>query len=55
LERKLGIRMERVSTSGGSFEKIARNHRPGMERLPATTSPRMVCLPGEFLQAQMDC
>jgi ATP-dependent RNA helicase RhlE len=54
LERTLGIRMERVSTNDGSFE-IARTHRPGMERLPATPGPRMVRLPGEFLQAQMDC
>ena len=55
LECTLGIRMERVSTIGGSFEKIARTHRPGMERLPATPGLRLVRLPGEFLQAQMDC
>ena len=55
LERTLGIRMERVSTNGGSFERIARTHRPGMERLPVTSGPRMVRLPGEILQAQMDC
>ncbi|HVH71086.1 MAG TPA: DEAD/DEAH box helicase [Candidatus Dormibacteraeota bacterium] len=55
LERRLGIRMERVSTNGGSFEKIARTHRPGMERRRTTPGPRMVRLPGEFLQAQMDC
>jgi ATP-dependent RNA helicase RhlE len=54
LERTLGIQMERVSANGSSFEKIARTHRPGMERLPATSGPRMVRLPGEFLQAQMD-
>src|SRR6516225_4469659 len=53
LERTLGIRMERVSTNGGSFEKSA--HRPGIERIPATPSRRIVPLPGEFLQAQMDC
>jgi ATP-dependent RNA helicase RhlE len=55
LERTLGIRMERVSTNSGSFEKIARTHRPGLERLPATPGLRLVRLPGEFLQAQMDC
>ena len=55
LERTLGIRMERVSMNGGSFEKIACAHRPGMERIPATSGPRMARLPGEFLQAQMDC
>jgi len=55
LERTLGIRMERVSMNSGAFKKIARTHRPGMERLPATPGPRMVPLPGEFLQAQMDC
>ena len=55
LERTLGIRMERVSTNGASFEKIARTHQSGMERLLATPGPRVVRLPGEFLQAQMDC
>ena len=55
LERTLGIRMVRIATKGGSFEKIARTHRPGMERYPATSAPRMVRLPGEFLQAHMDC
>ena len=46
LERTLGIRMERVYTNGGSFEEVA-----------PTTTPRqrMIRLPGEFLQAQMDC
>jgi ATP-dependent RNA helicase RhlE len=54
LERTLGVRMERVSTNGGSREKVSRVHRPGAERLPATPRPRLVRLPGEFLQAQMD-
>lgn len=54
LERTLGIRMVRIATEGGSFENISRTHRAGIER-PATPGPRMVCLPGEFLQAQMDC
>jgi len=55
LERALGIRMERVSTNGRSFEKVARTHRPGMERFPVTPGPRLVRLPGELLQAHMDC
>src|SRR5215472_8024607 len=55
LERTLGIRMERVPTNSGSAEKVTRSHRPGVERLPAATCSRMVRLPGEFLQAQMDC
>src|SRR5262252_3566087 len=55
LERTLGIRMERVSTNSGSFEKIARTDRPAMERRSVTPGLRLVPLPGEFLQAQMDC
>jgi ATP-dependent RNA helicase RhlE len=55
LERTLGIRMERVSTNGGSREKVSRVRRPGVESLPATARPRMFPLPGEVLQAQMDC
>ena len=55
LERTLGIRMERVYTNGGSFEEVARTHRPGLERLSTAPRPRMIRLPGEFLQAQMDC
>jgi ATP-dependent RNA helicase RhlE len=54
LERALGIRIERVSTSGDSFVKSARTRRPGIEHIPAISSPRMVRLPGEFLQAQME-
>jgi ATP-dependent RNA helicase RhlE len=52
LERTLGIRMERVSTNG---EKASRVHRLGVASLPATPRPRMFRLPGEVLQAQMDC
>ena len=55
LERALGIRIERVSMNWDSLEKSARARRPGIERIPATSGPRMVRLPGEFLQAQMDC
>ena len=54
LERALGIRIERVSMNGDSFEKSTRAHRPGTERLTATSGLRMVRLPGEFLQAQME-
>ena len=54
LERSLGIRIERVSVNGGSPEKSARTPRLRMEPLPAGSRPRMVPLPGEFLQAQMD-
>jgi ATP-dependent RNA helicase RhlE len=54
LERALGIRIERASMNDEPFEKSACSHRPGIERLPATSAPRMVRLPGEFLQAQME-
>ena len=54
LEQALGIRMERASLNGESFEKSAHGRRPGTERIPATSGLRMVPLPGEFLQAQME-
>ena len=54
LEQALGIRIERVSMNGASFEKSTRARRRSTERIPATSGPRMVCLPGEFLQAQME-
>src|SRR5215470_9025599 len=54
LERALGIRIERVSMNGDSFEKSARARRPGIERIPSTSGPRMIRLPGEFLQAQIE-
>jgi ATP-dependent RNA helicase RhlE len=54
LERALGIRMERMSMNGESCEKSARTHRPSMERILATFAPRLVPLPGEFLQVQME-
>jgi len=53
LERALGVRMERAS-NGESCDKSARTHRPGKERIPATFVPRLVPLPGEYLQAQME-
>ncbi len=54
LERALGIRIERVSMNGDSFAKSVRARRPRIRRIPATSGPRMVRLPGEFLQAQME-
>ena len=54
LERALGIRMERVSMNGESLGKGPHDRRPGTKRIPATSGPRMVRLPGEFLQAQME-
>lgn len=54
LERTLGIQMERVSTNGGSFREIAPSHQPRIERHPATPGSRMVRLPGEILQRQME-
>jgi ATP-dependent RNA helicase RhlE len=54
LERALGIRIKRVSMNDESFEKTARARRPGVERITATTGPRIVRLPGEFLQAQIE-
>jgi len=54
LERTLGLRMERVTASGGARETVARVHRAVVERVPAATAGRMVRLPGELLQAQME-
>jgi len=54
LERALGIRMERASLNGESFEKSAQPRRPGTARIPETSGPKMVPLPGEFLQAQLE-
>src|SRR5262249_55860109 len=53
LERTLGVRIERGSMNGDSFEKSARARRPVITRLPVTPGLRMVRLPGEFLQAQL--
>ena len=54
LERSLGIRIERVSVNGEAGEKTPRALRPGIERMPVPSGPRMIRLPGEFLQAQME-
>jgi len=61
LERALGIRIERIPVKGQSRE-TARTHRetaerfqrPSPERSSAAAGPRMVALPGEFLQAQLE-
>jgi ATP-dependent RNA helicase RhlE len=55
LERTLGIRMQRVSVSDGSSEKASRAFRRDVESRLATPRPKMVRLPGEILQAQVDC
>src|SRR5215467_732285 len=54
LERALGIRIQRVSMNGASFKNSTRARRPGIERIQATSGPRMARLPGEVLQAQME-
>jgi|SRR5579859_192641 len=53
LERTLGIRMERMPLAGEPQEMRDRI-RPSMDRLPSSPKPRLVCLPGEVLQAQME-
>jgi ATP-dependent RNA helicase RhlE len=52
LERALGIRMERAN--GESSEKSAHARRLGTQRISAASGPRMVPLPGEFLQTQIE-
>jgi ATP-dependent RNA helicase RhlE len=53
LERTLGIRMERMQMDGNPHEM--RDHiRGGIDRTPSAPRPRMVCLPGEILQAQLE-
>ena len=62
LERALGIRIERIPVKGQPRETAARTHRetaerfqrPSPERSSAAAGPRMVALPGEFLQAQLE-
>jgi ATP-dependent RNA helicase RhlE len=55
LERTLGIRMERVSSNGGSPTKGSHGNGSTVITQQPASRPRMVRLPGEFLQAQMDC
>jgi len=52
LERALGIRIERIPLNGKSAE-TTRPRRPALARRPAASAPRMIPLPGEYLQAQM--
>ena len=70
LERTLGIRMERMQANGARQESkkpvrdslgsdrphTDRPHarRQSADRTPASSRPRMVSLPGEVLQVQME-
>jgi len=54
LERTLGIRIEKMAMQGDTGESGVAAGRPGTRRTPPPSGPRMVRLPGEFLQAQMD-
>jgi len=54
LERTLGIRIEKITMRGEACESRVHARRPGTERTPASSRPRMVRLPGEFLQAHME-
>jgi ATP-dependent RNA helicase RhlE len=60
LERTLGIRMERMSSTGDRTEKIpsqnqgaTRSNRSQSDSVESLPKPRMVRLPGEVLQVQM--
>jgi ATP-dependent RNA helicase RhlE len=53
LERTLGIRIERIPLNGESAERD-RPQRPALDRSAAASAPRLIPLPGEFLQAQME-
>ena len=57
LERKLGIRITRISANGRSSGKAERPAPSQTERISPNPNPnagsKMVRLPGEFLQAQM--
>ena len=53
LERTLGIRMERMQTDDTPF--VTRERRPiDLDRLESSSRSRMVRLPGEVLQIQME-
>ena len=57
LERTLGIRIERMATDGVPSDKSERKDRPrpaGIEHTPLVPRARMVSLPGEYLQSQME-
>jgi len=53
LERTLGIRMERMRL-GGDPHETGDQMRAGVDRMPSSPKPRLVRLPGEVLQAQME-
>jgi ATP-dependent RNA helicase RhlE len=53
LERTLGIRMERMRTEG-VLPELRDQVQRDVDRRPVSSGPRMVRLPGEFLQAQME-
>jgi len=53
LERALGIRIEKIPVKGESGE-TTRPKPPGPGHRRAASAPRMIPLPGEFLQAQME-
>jgi ATP-dependent RNA helicase RhlE len=53
LERTLGIRMERMRMDGDPHE-TRDQIRSANDPTPLTPRSRMVCLPGEILQAQME-
>ena len=56
LERTLGIRMERIAVDVSSLEKSESKDRAEPSARSASNSKgRLVRLPGEFLQAQMQC
>jgi ATP-dependent RNA helicase RhlE len=57
LERQLGIRIERVPANGRPAQKTERNSERApvhTQHVSANAESRMVRLPGEILQAQMD-
>jgi len=53
LERKLGIRIERMSIDGDSPEQKNEARHKGSKKRPQPLQDRLAALPGEFLQTQM--
>lgn len=53
LERTLGIRMERLRLTDDPRETRDRV-RPSIDRIASSPKARLVCLPGEVLQAQIE-
>jgi ATP-dependent RNA helicase RhlE len=54
LERTLSIRIERVPVDRRFIEKERGDHQGHIGRRESRRTGRLVCLPGEFLQAQMN-